>query len=55
MNLGRGDFESVLDASCTCRICGNGEVSRIIGNCETRSQLPMKQRIALSISGEPPL
>ena len=29
MNLGRGDFESVLDAQCTCRICGNGEVSRI--------------------------
>ena len=23
------DFDSVLDAPCTCKICGNGEVNRI--------------------------
>jgi len=23
------DFDSVLDAPCICKICGNGEVNRI--------------------------
>ena len=23
------DFDSVFDAPCTCKICGNGEVNRI--------------------------